>query len=173
MKRQGKLTLLAVTTLGLLAVTAAPAWAQYGHLQPTPTPTPIPVAKLDLNGTWTFETSEPTVTGGCPAGNALSGTAAITQDGTAVTLKYLTGPRCRPPEVCSYAGSLDRDNQFVVSNSVTVDDEGGKVENEIDLTVINDGLAKGTATNHYIHPSGYQCLWTVDVSFMREDKDSE
>ena len=171
MKRQEKITLIAVTMLGMLAAATVPTSAQ--DAPATPTPTPIPVANLDLNGTWTFQTSEPTVTGGCPAGTALSGTADITQDRMQVTLKYLTGPTCRPAEVCSYAGTLDEDNQFVVTNSVTVDDEGGKVANEIHLTVVNNGLAKGTATNHYIHPSGYQCLWTMDVSFMREDKDNE
>jgi len=171
MKRQGKFTLMAVTVLGLLAVTAAPAWAQYGHIPPAPIP--IPVDKLDLNGTWTFQTSHPTVTGGCPAGDALSGTAAITQEGMEVTLSYLTGPECRPAAVCSYAGTLDEDNQFVVSNSVTVDDEGGKVSNEVHLTVFDNGLAKGTSTSHYVHPKGFECTWQMSVSFMREDKDSE
>jgi hypothetical protein len=171
MKRQGNLMLTAITMLSLLAITAAPAWAQYGDIPPAPIP--IPVDKLDLNGTWTFQTSEPTVTGDCPAGTALSGTAAITQEGMNVTLKYLTGPNCRPAAVCSYAGTLDEDNQFVVSNSVTVDGEGGKVTSEIHLTVFDNGLAKGTATNHYVHPKGFECQWKMFVSFMREDKDNE
>jgi hypothetical protein len=135
---------------------------------------PIPFEDLDLNGIWNFETTQPTVSGVCPAGTAMAGTAAITQNGNAVTLKYISGAKCKPAAVCSYDGTLDEEgNQFVVANSVTVDSEGGTVSSAIRLTVYNNEYASGNGTNHYVHPKGFECRWNMDVVFTRELGDDE
>ena len=119
--------------------------------------------------TWNFQTTQPTVSGRCPAGTAVAGTAAITQKGNAVTLRYVSGAKCNPAAVCSYDGTLDEEeNQFVAANSVTVDSEGGTVTSAIRLTVYSNGFADGNGTNHYVHPKGFECRWNMNVFFTRE-----
>jgi hypothetical protein len=138
---------------------------------------PVPLIRfenLDLNGTWEYKTTKPTVSGGCPAGSALAGTAEITQTGNEVTLRYASGAKCRPAAVCSYTGTLDEEStQFVVANSVTVDEEGGTVSSAIRLAVHSNGLAQGEGTNHYVHPQGFECRWNMDVVFTRELEEDE
>ena len=138
---------------------------------------PLPLIlfeNLDLNGTWKYKTTKPTVSGGCPAGTALAGTAEITQTGNEVTLRYVSGATCRPAAVCSYTGTLDEEStQFVVANSVTVDEDGGTVSSAIRLAVHSNELAGGEGTNHYVHPKGFECRWNMDVVFTRELEDKK
>jgi len=156
-----------IAALVLSAAFATPVLAQEEDIPLVPIP--IPFDMLDLNGTWNYTTSQPTVSGACPAGSAVAGTAAIGQQGTGVTFQYTSGARCQPAGVCSYTGTIDEeDNQFVVANSVVVDDEGGTVSSAIRLTVFNNGLAKGEGTNHYVHPEGFECRWNMDVTLTRE-----
>lgn len=151
---------------------STPAFAQEDDVPLKPIP--IRFDLLDLNGTWNYTTTTPSVSGGCPAGTALAGTAAITQNGTAVTLKYVSGAKCDPAAVCSYDGTFEEEeNQFVVANSVTVDGEGGTVTSAIRLTVFNNELAEGSGTNHYVHPKGFECRWNMDVVFTRELEEEE
>jgi hypothetical protein len=142
-------------------------------------PPTIPFKDIDLNGTWNYKISKPTVSGRCPAGSAMAGTAIITQQGSDVTLKYTSGAKCRPAAVCSYAGALEdppgegRSAILVVSNAVDVDDEGGTVSSAIRLTVYTNELAAGEGTNEYVHPEGFQCRWSMDVRLTREQDEKE
>jgi hypothetical protein len=158
----------------LVAVTfSAPVMAQDDDMEPKPILDPtIDFKDVDLNGTWNFEISKPTVSGRCPAGDAVAGTAEITQQGTAVTLRYTSGARCRPAAVCSYTGALHELDQhavqFVVTNAVDVDDEGGMVSSAIRLDVISNEHADGSATNEYHHPEGFECRWNMFVTLTRD-----
>lgn len=171
------LTASAVTAaLFVLAAFSAPAFAQEDDMPLLPIP--IKFENLDLNGTWNFTTTQPTVAGQCPAGNPMSGTVTITQQGTAVTFRYTSGVRCSPAEVCSYTGTITPQeidaegdmlsNQFVVSNSVDVDDEGGNVSSAIRLTIYNNEFAAGEGVNNYVHPEGFECRWDMDLELTRE-----
>ncbi len=128
--------------------------------------------QINLNGTWNYKTSAPSVTGKCPAGLPLSGTLVITQKGKEATLEYVTGATCKPKAVCSYSGGVEG-NEFVVSNSVTVDNEGGEVNSAIALKVFSNELAKGKITNHYVHPKGFECRWNMNVTISRKAKKDE
>ncbi len=172
MKNAAMIMPVVIATILVSASFSMPVFAQDDDMDLLPIP--IPFENLDLNGTWNFTTSKPTVSGGCPAGTAVAGTAAITQQETEVTLKYTSGARCRPAAVCSYTGTLDKErNQFVVANSVTVDDEGGTVSSAIRLTVFNNELALGEGTNHYVHPGGFECRWNMNVTLTRELDEEE
>jgi len=172
MKKAVMRTLVVIFMIVVCGPCSTPAFAQEDDIPLRPIP--IPFNLLDLNGTWNYTTTTPTVSGGCPAGTALAGTAAITQNGNAVTLKYVSGAKCNPAAVCSYDGTLDEEeNQFVVANSVTVDSEGGTVTSALSLTVYNNELAEGNGTNHYVHPQGFECRWNMDVVFTRELEEEE
>ena len=101
------LTMTCLPILLLLAMATGPGLvaAQDDDLEPVPL-VPFPFNDIDLNGTWNYRISQPTVSGHCPAGNPVAGTAVITQKGTEVTLKYTSGVRCDPVAVCSYSGTL-------------------------------------------------------------------
>lgn len=134
-------------------------------------PIPINPKFLDLNGTWNYQTSKPTVSGVCPGGNALAGTAVITQKGNEITLKYTSGAKCKPGAVCFYSGTLE-ENTISVANSVTVDNEGGTVTSSIVLKAFNNEYIMGQGTNHYVHPKA-ECRWNMDVTFTREKKEAK
>ena len=176
MKNAAMIMPVVIATILVSAPFSPPVFAQDDDIDPVPLVDPalIPFENLDLNGTWFFSTSKPTVSGGCPAGSGIDGKAAITQQETEVTLKYTSGALCRPAAVCSYTGTLEKEkNQFVVANSVTVDDEGGTVSSAIVLTVFNNELARGKGTNHYVHPGGFECRWNMSVVLSRELEEEE
>lgn len=165
-----------IATIFVFAPFSTPVFAQDDEFDPVSLVDPplIPFENLDLNGTWILDISKPTVSGGCPAGSFVDGTAAITQQESEVTFKYTSGARCRPAAVCSYTGTLEKEgNQFAVANSVTVDDEGGTVSSAVVLTVFNNGLARGKGTSHYVHPEGFECRWNMTVVLSRELDEEE
>jgi len=169
MKKAVMRALIVTFMIAVFVAFSTPLFAQDDEIPLVPLVDPIPFEDVDLNGTWNFKTTQPTVSGGCPAGTALAGTAAITQNGNAVSLQYVSGAKCNPAAVCSYEGTLDEEgNQFVVANSVTVDSEGGTVTSAIRLTVYNNEFANGNGTNHYVHPKGFECRWNMNVVFTRE-----
>ena len=171
---------LSILLLFVFVSIPAPLCSQEDDMPPVPlVPPPIPFEDLDLNGTWNYKISKPTVSGRCPAGNAMAGTAVITQQGSEVTLRYTSGARCNPAAVCSYAGTLEAGRQggngatLVVSNAVDVDDEGGTVSSAIRLAVSDNHFAKGKGTNEYVHPEGFECRWNMTVLFTRERDEKE
>ena len=174
MKKAVMRALVVTFMIAVVVAFSTPLFAQDDEIPLVPLVDPIPFEDVDLNGTWNFKTTQPTVSGVCPAGTAVAGTAAITQNGNAVTLKYVSGAKCNPAAVCSYEGTLDEEgNQFVVANSVTVDSEGGTVTSAIRLTVYNNEFANGNGTNHYVHPKGFECRWNMNVVFTRELEEDE
>ena len=174
MKKAGMRAFVVIFMIVVFVAFSTPVFAQDDDMPLEPLVDPIPFEDIDLNGTWNFQTTQPTVSGRCPAGTAVAGTAAITQNGNAVSLKYVSGAKCNPAAVCSYDGTLDEEeNQFVVANSVTVDSEGGTVTSAVRLTVYNNGYADGNGTNHYVHPKGFECRWNMNVIFTRELEEDE
>jgi hypothetical protein len=161
------LMIVSIVTLlfSIFLTFSTPGFAQEDKIEPEPIP--IPPKYIDLNGTWNYKTTKPTVSGKCPAGVAMAGTAIFIQKGKDVTLKYVSGAKCEPAAVCIYTGVLN-ENNLLLSNSVEVDDEGGEVNSAVSITVFNNELGKGTGTNHYIHPKGFECRWNMNVVFTRK-----
>ncbi|MEJ2582001.1 MAG: hypothetical protein P8127_10285 [Acidobacteriota bacterium] len=151
------------------SIIAVPTFAQEGDdIEPVPL---VPPKDVDLNGTWNYRTTKPTVSGACPPGKALAGTVAITQAGNEVTFEYTSGAKCRPPAVCSYSGVLEfkKDStDFVVANSVKVDGEGGEVSGAILLNIISNENAAGSGTSHYVNPKGFECRWDSQITIFRK-----
>jgi hypothetical protein len=148
---------------------ANPLFAQEDDgLEPVPL---VPPKDVDLNGTWNYRSSQPKVSGTCPPGKALAGTVEITQTGNEVTFKYTSGTKCRPAAVCSYTGFLEykKDNtEFVVANSVKVDEEGGEVSGAIHLNIFSNENGAGSGTSHYVHPKGFECRWDSQITIFRQ-----
>lgn len=131
-----------------------------------PVPIPIEPDLIDLNGQWLYTRSGASVSGMCPAGNPASGTISIAQTGSQVSLNIVSGSVCDPGSVCQFSGALD-ENQLVVGNSPTVDEEGGKVTNTMSLVVMANDSMHGTSTSTYVHPKGFACSWSSQVTLSR------
>jgi hypothetical protein len=157
-----KRIIILIAVLGLASTQAAFAGDDI-----KPVPIPIPPKKIDLNGTWNFTSSGHRVTGKCPPGKASSGTAQISQAGSQVSIKYLSGVKCDPAAVCSYTGVIE-ENQLKVSNHAKVDEEGGEVTNALGLVVMSNKSMNGTSSSRYRHPKNFECHWESQVNFSRK-----
>lgn len=131
-----------------------------------PVPIPIEPSRIDLNGQWLYTRSAASVSGMCPAGNPASGTISISQAGPQVSLSIVSGSVCNPGAVCQFSGALN-ENQLIVGNSATVDEEGGKVTNTMSLVVMANDSMHGTSTSTYVHPKGFACSWNSQVTLSR------
>ncbi len=114
--------------------------------------------KINLNGTWSYKTS-----------NGMTGTMEIMQEGKDIALMITSGATCRPVAVCSYTGT-EGGNVVEVSNSVTVDKEGGTVTSAMQLIFLSNELATGSSTNHYVHPEGHEKRWNLEFELWRKVK---
>ena len=116
---------------------------------------PIAISKINLNGIWNYKTS-----------GGLTGTMSITQKEKDITLEIISGAECRPAAVCFYTGTLDTildgNIRALVSNSVTVDKEGGTVTSAMQIFFTSNKFASGTSTNHYVHPEGHEKRWDME-----------
>ena len=73
---------------------------------------------------------------------------------------------CRPPEVCRLSGS-ENDGTYTFTTTVPVDDEGGKVTNTAELVFTSANAAQGSGSSRYVHPEGFSCTWTFDITLSR------
>ena len=124
-------------------------------------------ADTNPSGNWNFSLYESAVSGMCPMGQDGSGTLTILdQGGGALTLQYVTGMQCDPSDVCVLFGACDG-NLCAFSTEVTVDDEGGKVTNSAELTLVAPNHLEGVGSSVYQHPQGFTCSWSYMLTLSR------
>ncbi|MBY4893370.1 hypothetical protein KUL25_11400 [Rhodobacteraceae bacterium N5(2021)] len=130
-------------------------------------PIGISAEDFDFTGTWNYRTANHSVAGACPNGSPMSGTLEITHSGDAVGLVLTSGATCDPGSMCIYDGAIDDDGNLIVSNTATVDDEGGTAANAIHIFFLTDDMATGHAGSGYVHPSGFECQWSYFIELTR------
>lgn len=156
---------LALVTIVAFGGTAGGSMAQ-SDIEPTPIP--LDPSMVDFAGTWQYSTSNHRVSGDCPNGSALDGTLAITRNGTEVGLMVMSGAVCNPASMCMYSGGID-DEYLLVSNTDTVDDEGGSATNALRLHFYSAAEGQGVSSSSYVHPKGFECQWSHDILIWRSE----
>ena len=120
----------------------------------------------DISGLWFFSTSMHTVTGVCPPGKPSIGKAMIIQKESQVTFDFISGAVCKPASVCHYTGSTSG-GIVSLTNSATVDSEGGTVSNTLKLIVASSDKITGRSASKYNHPSGMGCSWASEIELAK------
>jgi hypothetical protein len=121
---------------------------------------------LDPTGVWKVARSNSKTAGPCPMGGDGSGELTIEQAGDGFTLSYGEGMSCRPAEVCRLTGSKTG-GTYSFTTTVPVDSEGGKVTNAAELEFESATAAAGSGSSKYVHPEGFSCTWTFDITLSR------
>lgn len=124
-------------------------------------------AVYDLTGSWMYSTFGHRAAGMCPAGSPTAGTAVIEQAGDAFTLRLTSGSVCRPASMCVFSGTVTG-AVYSGSNSDTVDDEGGRVTNELVFTADSPKIAGGTVSATYVIDD-FSCSWSYSIRLTREE----
>jgi hypothetical protein len=109
--------------------------------------------------------SQPTVSGPCPGGQAAAGNCALQGEPDGFTLSLTSGAVCRPAGICTY-DCEPAGQGFYCTNSVIVDNEGGRIENRMELVPLGNETYSGICTSGYKHPEGFQCQWVYNVKIM-------
>ncbi|HJL17159.1 MAG TPA: hypothetical protein RMH99_15945 [Sandaracinaceae bacterium LLY-WYZ-13_1] len=100
------------------------------------------------------------VSGPCPATPRQTGRATIEQRGSRVTLRLVSGFRCRPASACRFTGTASG-GRVTLSNAGAADDEGGTFSTEMVLRRSGAGLrAEGTST-YRMGPM--RCRWETTL----------
>ena len=147
-----------VLVFGLLMVHFL-AFAQDG-IPTVPLGKSIDPKLINITGTWKYEMVS---SGGPPA----AGTCSITGGKGGYTLVLQSGAVCKPKSMCTITGQLTG-NTLILSNTDTVDDEGGSVTNAMNLTVHSNELITGNGSSRYVHPEGFQRHWTETMTMTRK-----
>ncbi len=161
MKKEVTWVFLTVISMMMLGSTFAQ------EIPTVPLNKPINPKLINNTGSWNYEASMPSVKGMCPAGNPASGTCSLTKGGDGYTLVFLSGRVCKPASMCTFKGTLSG-NELVLSNTDTVDKEGGTVTNALRLTVYTNGHLSGEGSSRYIHPEGFECQWSHGLTLTRK-----
>lgn len=117
-------------------------------------------ATFNLTGTWVYSMSNLTVQGVCPVGSPVTEDCTITQTDNSFTLVSSAG---------SYSGIVSGTDYSGATSLTVVDDEGGTMINYIAFSASSETSASGTGSSVYTHPSGYQCIWTYDITLTKSD----
>jgi hypothetical protein len=181
----GKMSIKQIGAAVLASVSlAAPAAAQgpgAPHLPEgwdMPTIAPLPEgeraqdpADLRISGAWIYATSDHVLLA-CDfptsPGQAMTGHMEIAEHDGGVTATLVTGAVCDPPVMCIYEGAVEG-HVLAVSNSAIVDGEGGRASNGWALVFTGPGAGLGSGTSSYIHPEGYSCSWSYQISLRRPE----
>jgi hypothetical protein len=121
---------------------------------------------VDPTGSWRVARSNSKTVGMCPMGGDGSGVLEIEKAAGGLTLTYGEGMACRPAEVCRLTGS-ESGGTYTFTTTVPVDDEGGKVTNTAELVFTSAASANGSGSSRYVHPEGFSCTWTFDLTLSR------
>ncbi len=158
-------------TLILATVTAVVGYSASAAAQGDIAPVPIPLdpATIDITGTWNYSTANHKVSGDCPNGSPMNGTLAITREGAEAGLMIMSGATCDPASMCMFGGGLTGE-YLLVSNTDTVDEEGGTATNAIQMFFSSPAQGSGSASSSYVHPEGFQCQWSHDVLIWRSEE---
>ena len=111
--------------------------------------------------------SQPTVAGGCPAGKSAAGSCEISGNPESFTLTLTSGSVCSPVATCTYECQPEGEG-FVCTNSVVVDNEGGRVSNTLELSPLSGNAYNGTSISQYAHPGGFSCVWESEAEVTAE-----
>ena len=123
---------------------------------------------IDPTGVWQVTRSSSKTVGMCPMGGDGGGELTIEKTPGGLTLTYGAGMTCNPAEVCRLTGSkTGGTDAFRFSTTVPVDHEGGRVTNTLDLEFASATAAAGSGSSKYLHPEGFSCTWTFDVTLTR------
>jgi len=153
--------LIFLTVILSLAGTSSFLSAQEGK-------TPDPTTKMNLTGSWDFQTSDHKEYGVCERGKPYSGTLTITQDGTKLKLVLQSGPIvCSPPTACAYQGKLKGKDAHFHSASV-VSGEGGSRLASIHLSFDSPSTASGKSRTIQQRIGGSMCEWTNHLQLTRK-----
>ena len=126
----------------------------------------VPLVKLidpkliKITGSWNYEMVS---SGGPPA----SGRCSITGGKGGYILVLLSGAVCKPASMCTFTGELSG-NTSILSNTDTVDNEGGTATNAMRLTVFSNELIGGEGSSRYVHPEGYEKQWSETMTLKRK-----
>lgn len=120
----------------------------------------------DPTGLWKVVRSNSKTAGPCPMGGDGSGQLTIERAGDGLALTYGEGMSCRPAEVCRLTGSKNG-KTYNFTTTVPVDNEGGKVTNAAELEFESADAATGSGSSRYVHPEGFSCTWTFDITLSR------
>ena len=128
-------------------------------------------AAYDLTGTWNYTLSDNWAEGGinCNPGPAASGTCVIEQTGDTFSFAYTSGVVCRPPESCTFEGTVNG-AVYTASTTDIVDSENGAVTTTISFTAQSPTSASGSGISKYSHPSGeWECNWGNTIILTRSE----
>lgn len=157
------------STVVALAAFALVATSQFSMAQgDVPlVPPGISADTFDFSGSWNYSTSNHNVSGQCPNGTPMSGAIAITHANAAVGLMISSGATCDPGSMCMFDGAIDESGQLLVSNTDTVDEEGGEATNAMRLFFLSEELGAGFVASGYVHPKGFECQWSHYIQIWR------
>lgn len=133
--------------------------AAAGDIPTVPLTKPIDPKLINITGTWHYEMIS---SGGPPA----AGTCSLTGGKGGYTLVLQSGAVCKPKSMCTFTGELTG-NTLILSNTDTVDNEGGSVTNAMRLFVQSNEFIHGNGSSRYVHPEGYQKHWTETMTMTR------
>ena len=132
-------------------------------------PVPVDPEKVDFTGTWNYSTANHTVSGRCPNGTPMAGTLFISHTGGEAGVMVQSGAVCNPASMCMYSGGI-LEGALVVSNTDTVDEEGGSASNAMQLFFGSASEGWGGVSSSYVHPKGFECQWRHDIRLWRSEK---
>jgi hypothetical protein len=158
----------------LLASLAFLSLATLSRAQDEMPPVPLPgnAANMDITGTWSYSTFDHRISGRCPAGQPMAGTLIIGQKENSLDVFIQSGAVCNPVSMCSYTGAII-DGNVVVSNTDTVDDEGGSATNAMRLYFFSETSGGGQVSSRYVHPEGFECHWSHYMKLSRPSDKEE
>jgi hypothetical protein len=113
----------------------------------------------------TYTMTKPVVSGPCPPGESASGSCTIDGRPDSFFLTLTSGAVCRPPTTCKYTCQPVADG-YRCGNTALVDDEGGRVNNTMELETDAGGVYRGAVSSEYVHPSGFTCEWVSRIEIV-------
>lgn len=122
------------------------------------------VAADPIVGEWNYATSNHWVKGIPPAGKPSKGILVITQSGDQFKMEFKSGMVFSPPELKYFTGKK-KGEDYIFSNSATVDNEGGVAKNSCNLKMISNNHFKGKSYSEYRHRMTFN--WGFDIELKR------
>ncbi len=116
-------------------------------------------------GTWNYATSNHWARGPVPAGKASKGILVITQSGDEFKMEFKSGMVFNPPELKYFTGKK-RGQDYIFSNSATVDNEGGVAKNSCTLKMTGNNHFAGKSSSEYSQ-GPIKFSWGFDIELRK------
>ena len=126
--------------------------------------TPV-LAANSIVGQWHYATSNHWSKGPVPAGVPSKGILEITQAGDQFKMEFKSGMVFSPTDLKYFTGKKIGP-EYVFSNEMIVDDEGGRAINTQTLKMITDNSFKGKSFSQYSN-SGIKFSWGFDIELTK------